>query len=150
MKIKFNHIRVVLFLLFSWIGNNCFAQLPTDLLVVLNPVTPITVTDPDDHSLDSNQLYYYRFIFFVSDTTGISKIHAKIGTTEEGNDLLSEWFSFDQSISLSGNISGYTRNTYQVSIVVGSLIQYPDVFCEVKLEDFNNHFSPQSKYRLTW
>lgn len=127
-----------------------YAQLPTNLEVVLNPVTPIITSGPDDNNVDTNQLYYYRFIFQVSDTVSISKIHAKIGTTEGGGEIMDDWFAFDQSINLPGNLQGYNRDSFMISLITGAFSWNHQIYCEVKLEDNNNQFSPQAKYQIFW
>jgi len=86
--------------------------------------------------IPASQLLKGTMVIEVSDTTNISKIHVKIGSTEGANDLFSQTFNYDVSDSLSLPASmTYKREGKVIYLGVGNYTGLNHFFGEAKLED---------------
>lgn len=100
-----------------------------------------------DSVISSSQPLEGKMVIEVSDTTTISKIHVKMGTTDGGNDLFSQTYIFDVTDSLSlPSGTSYLREGKVIYLGIGSYTGLNHFFAEAKLEDSLGTIGPAIKY----
>lgn len=104
-------------------------------------------TSFSDSVISSSQPLHGTMVIEVTDTTTISKIHVKMGSSDGGNDLFSQTFIFDVSDSLSLPAgTSYLREGKVIYLGIGDYTGLNHFFGEAKLEDNVGAFSPAIKY----
>lgn len=91
-------------------------------------------TNFSDTVIAPSQTLKGTMIIEVSDTTNISKIHVKLGSTEGGNDFFSQIFNFDVTDSLPSGTT-YFREGKVIYLGIGNYTGLNHFFGEAKLEN---------------
>lgn len=104
-------------------------------------------TSFSDSVVSSSQPLHGTMVIEVTDTTNISKIHVKMGTSDGANDLFSQLFIFDVTDSLSlPTGTTYLREGKVIYLGIGNYTGLNHFFGEAKLEDNAGLIGPAIKY----
>ncbi len=81
----------------------------------------------------------------VSDTSDLSHIHVKVGTTEGANDILQYSFAFDVTTGLPAGLS-YFRVQNVIYLGLLKTYQADSYYYEIQLEDSSGNLSAIKKW----
>ena len=100
--------------------------------VLLDSLTnPMSLLTPNDTLLLSLSI-------LLVDTSTISKIHVKLGTTLGGDELLTNTYTYDGTPA--GSLT-YFRDQELMTLGMGTHLNSGIFYCEIKLEDSVGNFS---------
>lgn len=102
-------------------------------------------TSFSDSVVSSSQPLYGTMVIEVSDTTNISKIHVKMGSSDGANDLFSQIFNFDVTDSLPTGTT-YLREGKVIYLGIGNYTGLNHFFGEAKLENNSGVIGLAIKY----
>ena len=133
-------ILTVLLLIFS-LQSKSQDILPAERMDLLLEVAP------GDNSMSANDTTFLsttnvisKVVLALQDTVHLSKIHVKLGSTPNSQNLLSKYFVFDATGTLSDGTS-YTRDGNVVYLNLGSRTGIQNYYAEIKLEDTYGRFT---------
>tara|TARA_R110001592_G_scaffold227755_1_gene484090 strand:- start:545 stop:1006 length:462 start_codon:yes stop_codon:yes gene_type:complete len=112
---------------------------PSETYLNIEVVNPTTLSDEVLDTLTNpmgivgtNEMLMVSVSMLLEDTTVVSKIHVKLGTTLGGNDLLEQTFNYDENLTLP---QSYFREEEMLTIGMGEYVNSGVFYCEVTLED---------------
>jgi hypothetical protein len=124
-----------------------FYQVKSQNILSAERMDMILEAAPNDNSLSSNDTTFAtnthvvsKLIIVLQDTVHLSKIHVKLGTTNNNYNLLNKYFSFDVNGTLADGTS-YQRLGNVVYLTLGTYTGLQNAFAEVKLEDTYARFT---------
>lgn len=140
MKTSFSYLVLLVFL---------FVGSTTSHAQNVNPVLAMDIASTsiaNNASADGLPLITDSTVYSVSmnvslyDTTNIQSIEVKVGTTAGGSDLFNHSYVYDVFGNL-GNARTYSRNGFQVTLGLGSLIGIDSYFSEVRIQFMDGTYS---------
>lgn len=117
---------------------------PKSLRVVMAVLPNDQTMNPGDTAFKANTQLSAKAFVSLHDTTGIQKIHFKMGSSDGGSNYRNKTFVFDQSGVLADGTS-YSRHKKTVVLGLGNLTGVNLYYAEVWLEDANGNISTKVK-----
>lgn len=99
-----------------------------------------TTIAANDTTFSSNTSIVTKVIVALQDTVHLSKIHVKLGTTNNSSNLLNKYFSFGTSGNYPDGTS-YIRVGNVVYLNLGTRMGLQNCYAEIKLEDTLGRFT---------
>jgi hypothetical protein len=115
--------------------------LPAERMDLIMEVAPNDSTvSANDTTFSSNTQVVTKVIIILQDTVHLSKIHVKLGSSNNSFNLLNKYFSFDALGDFSDG-TNYTRVGSIVYLNLGTRLGLQNCFAEIKLEDTIGRFT---------
>ncbi len=84
--------------------------------------------------------YSATYSIVLEDSSGVSQLEIKLGSSEAGNNLASGVFNFDATTGLCSGCS-YSRSGNRLTITLGSFTERSTYFSSVRLKDLSGNWS---------
>ena len=105
-----------------------------------------SVTDAFSHmdSIGPN-LFAGSFTILLDDTTDVSALEVKLGTFENGTDLMDYTYTYDVTTGLPSGWT-YSRNKNTINLFIGTYTEKFIYYGQVRVMDTNNSWSSAFKF----